>query len=139
MIAMSTHPHADRLRHVYRALDGGDMEPLLDLLRSDIEWVDSTLGPLAGTYTGKAEVPEFFGKMMAVYGGGLHVEILDVLADDGHGIVLTRESGTVGTRLVAWTSVHVWFFTDGHCHQFINYGSAEYQRFWVDELAGAGN
>jgi ketosteroid isomerase-like protein len=46
---MTLHPNAELLQHSYDAFGRGDMQPLLDLVCDDIEWVDSTLGPLAGT------------------------------------------------------------------------------------------
>jgi ketosteroid isomerase-like protein len=129
---MSSHPNAELLRNIYDAFERGDLQPLLDLLNDDIEWVDSTLGPLAGSYRGKAEVPQFFGKMMEIYKGNLRVEVLDILANDDYGIVLTRESGTVEGDPVAWKSVHEFSFSGGRVNQFVRYGSVEYQRFWLD-------
>src|SRR5207253_3114679 len=111
---------------------------LLDLLGEDIAWVDSTLGPLAGVYT-KDQVPQFFGKMMEVYRGTLRVEIAAVVADDDRGIVLTREAGTVDGEPVTWTGVHLWQFDQGSCTRFVNYGSAEYQRFWAGRHAAVGS
>jgi ketosteroid isomerase-like protein len=128
---MSSHPNAKVLRNTYDAFERGDLQPLLDLLSDDIEWVDSTLGPLAGTYRGKAEVPQFFAKMTELYKGNLRVEVLDIIANDDHGIVLTRESGVEDDR-VAWNSVHQFSFSDGRVNRFVSYGSAEYQRFWLD-------
>jgi uncharacterized protein (DUF1786 family) len=104
------------------------------MLSEDITWTDSTLGPLAGTYT-KDEVPQFFGKMKDVYGDTLHVEIASIVADDNYAIVLTRESGTVRGESAAWTGVHVWSFEQGHATGFVSYGSAEYQRFWAGKHA----
>jgi len=128
---MSSHPKTELLRNADDAFERGDLQPLLDLLSDDIEWVDSTLGPLAGTYRGKAGVPQFFGKMMDIYKGNLRVEVLDILANDDHGIVLTRESGTVEGDPIAWNSVHEFSFSDGRVKRFVSYGSAEYQRFWL--------
>jgi ketosteroid isomerase-like protein len=127
----TTHPNALRLRETYEAFDRGDLEPLFGLMSDDIEWVDSTLGPLAGTYNGKAQVPQFFTRMMDIYAGSLRVEIVDIVANDHHGVVLTRESGTTNGQEIDWTSVHVWSFRDGHADRFTNYGSSEYQRFWA--------
>ncbi|GEM_PF-4958474 len=126
---MTVHPNARHLRNAYHAIVQGDLQPMLDLLREDATWNDSTLGPLAGTYR-KAEVPRFFATMVEAYHGTLRVEIAGIVADDGHGIVLTRESGTVNGELVTWTGVHVYSFDRGRVTSFINYGSAEYQRFW---------
>jgi len=129
---MRSHRNAELLRDAYDAFERGDLQALLDMLSDDIEWVDSTLGPLAGSYRGKAEVPRFFGKMMEIYRGNLRVEVLDILANDDHGIVLTHESGTVGGEPVAWNSVHEFAFSNGRASRFVSYGSAEYQRFWFD-------
>src|SRR5215470_2196191 len=53
----------------------------------------SSLGPLADEYHGKDEVLAFFGKMQEVYAGTVRLELQDVLANEDHGVVLTRESG----------------------------------------------
>jgi ketosteroid isomerase-like protein len=127
---MNSHPNARLLQNAYQAIEHGDLQPMLSMLSEDITWADSTLGPLAGTYT-KDEVPQFFGKMMDVYHGSLRVEIAGMIAGDDHGIVLTRESGTVAGDPVAWTSVHVYSFDNGRVTRFTSYGSAEYQQFWA--------
>jgi ketosteroid isomerase-like protein len=130
---MSSHPNADLLRDAYDAFERGDLQPLLERLSDDIEWVDSTLGPLGGTYRGKTEVPQFFAKMMDIYKGNLRVEVRDIIANDDHGIVLTRESGPVEGDSVAWSSVHEFSFSGGRVNRFVSYGSAEYQRYWVNK------
>lgn len=136
---MSTHPNAQLLQDAYRAIEHGDLQPLLGMLSEDITWVDASLGPLAGTYHGKDEVPRFFAKMMDVYQGTLRAEIAGMIADDDHGIVLTQESGTVDGEPVAWTSVHVYSFDQGRCTRFVAYVSAEYQRFWGNRQASIGS
>ena len=135
---MTTHPNAQLLRDTYQAVGQGDLQPLLGLLSKDIIWTDCTLGPLAGTY-GKDEVPQFFSKMVDVYNGTLRVEIASILADDDHGIVLTREAGTVRGEPVAWSGVHVWSFAQGRATRFVSYGSAEYQRFWASRESAASS
>jgi ketosteroid isomerase-like protein len=134
---MTTHPNTRLLHSSYQAIEQGNLKPMLSMLSDDIAWTDSTLGPLAGTYR-KDGVPQFFGKMMDVYHGTLRVEITSMIADDDHGIVLTRESGTVDGEPVAWTSVHVYTFGNGLVTRFTNYGSAEYQRFWAGKHASTG-
>jgi ketosteroid isomerase-like protein len=135
---MTIHPNAQLLQNAYQAIEQGDLRPMLSMLSEDITWTDSTLGPLAGTYR-KDEVPQFFGKMMDVYHGTLRVEIAGMMADDDHGIVLTRESGTVDGEPVAWTGVHVWSFDQGRATRFVSYGSAEYQRFWAGKHGSASS
>lgn len=131
---MTTYRNAQRLQDAYQAVAHADLRPMLSLLSDDATWTDSTLGPLADTYR-KDEVPQFFSKMRDVYDGTLRVEIRNIVANDDHGIVLTQESGAVDSEQVAWTSVHVYTFELGLATQFINYGSAEYQRFWADKRA----
>lgn len=133
---MTTHPNARLLQDAYRAIEHGELQPMLSMLSEDITWADSTLGPLAGIYT-KDEVPQFFGKMMDVYHGTLRVEIAGMIAGDDYGIVLTRESGTVEGEQVAWTGVHVYSFDNGRVTRFTNYGSAEYQQFWAGRHAAS--
>ena len=72
--------------------------------------------------------------MMDIYKRNLRVEVVDIIADDNHGIVLTRESGTVGGDPVAWNSVHQFSFSDGRASRFVSYGSAEYQRYWSNRI-----
>jgi ketosteroid isomerase-like protein len=128
---MPARTNAEVLRDSYEAFTRGDLHPLLDLLSDDVEWVDSTLGPLAGTYRGKGEVPRFFGKMMDVYQGALSVEVIDIIANDDYGVVLTRESGSVDGDRLAWTGVHQFSFDGRQLKRFVNYCSAEYQRYWA--------
>src|SRR5579859_2093148 len=128
--SMTTRPTAQVLRDAYQAAGHGDLQPLLGTLREDVTWADSTLGPLAGTYT-KDEVPQFFAKMMDIYGRTLWLEIVSIVADDNHAAVLTRESGTVRGETATWTGVHVWSFEQGRATRFVSYASAEYQRFWA--------
>jgi uncharacterized protein len=135
---MTAHPSTQLLRDAYQAAGQGDLAPLLDMLSEDIAWTDSTLGPLAGTY-GKDQVPQFFSKMMDIYGGTLRLEIDSIVATDGHGIVLTRESGTVGGKPLAWTGAHVWSLDQGRATRFVSYASAEYQWFWAGKQAAVTN
>ena len=135
---MTTHPNAQLIRDAYNAAGQGNLQPLLGMLSEDITWTDSTLGPLAGTYT-RDQVAQFFATMMDVYDGTLRVEIAGIMADCDHGVVFTRESGTAHDQAVVWTGVHVWTFGQGRVTRFVAYGSAEYQRFWADRQATASN
>jgi ketosteroid isomerase-like protein len=135
---MTSHPSAQLIRDAYHAVEQGDLQPLLGMLSEDITWIDSTLGPLAGTYA-KGEVPQFFAKMTDVYDGTLRIEITGIVADGDHGVVFTRESGTAHGEPLSWTGVHVWSFGQGRATRFVNYGSAEYQQFWAGKQATASS
>jgi ketosteroid isomerase-like protein len=129
----TAHPNAQSLQDAYEGFATGDLEPLLDLLTDDVEWVDSTVGPLAGTYRGRGGVERFFAAMASIWGETLRVEVVDIIAESTHGIVLTSESGATGSNQADWTSVHVWTFdASNRCTRFVNYSSAGYQRLWSD-------
>ncbi|MCW2933305.1 MAG: hypothetical protein JWM19_4267 [Actinomycetia bacterium] len=132
-----THPNTQLLRTVYEAFGHGDPGPLLGALTEDISWHDSTLGPLAGGYTGQDQVLGFFAKMTDVYGGTLRLELAGILADQDRGVVLTQETGTVGDASLSWTGVHLWDFRDGRLAQFTAYADADYQRFWSGKRRAA--
>jgi ketosteroid isomerase-like protein len=131
---MTVHPNARLLDQVYQAIGRGDLQPLLSMLSDDITF-EVDLGPLAGTYRGKDEVPEFFARMANLYQGTLAVQVVDIVANDRHAVVLTRESGKVNGEPVAWTGAHVWSFERGRANRFRTYLSAEYQHFWAKRQA----
>ncbi len=91
------------------------------------------MGPSGGDYSGKDEVQGLFTKMMEGYGGSLALDVVDILANDHHGVVLTQESGTSGGDSMAWSGVHLWTLRNGRLAEFVAYTGAEYQRFWISK------
>ena len=125
------HSHEQLLRTNYEAFVNGDMAPMIGSYVDDIEWHVSGSSPVAGDYSGKTEVLAFFQKMMDLYGGTLRLDVLDVLANDEHGIVLTRERGEYAGKAVDYSGVHRWEFRDGRCARFENYYDDAYHAFWA--------
>jgi ketosteroid isomerase-like protein len=126
-----THPNEAFLRLTYDAVGQGNLHVLLDALADDVIWEDSSLGPLAGEYLGKEAVGAFFGRMFEVYAGTLRIEVLDVVANDDHGVVLTREHGESAGDAVTWRGTHVWTFRGGRCAEFVAVNDGAYNRFWA--------
>jgi ketosteroid isomerase-like protein len=131
-----SHPNEALLRETYDAVGQGDLQVLLDRLADDIKWEDSSLGPLAGEYRGKDAVGAFFGKTFEVYAGTLRVEVLDVVANQDHAVVLTREHGETQGETVSWRGTQIWTFRDGKCVEFVAVNDGTYNRFWVRRNAG---
>jgi len=131
------HPNADLLRRTYEAVGFGDLQPLVGILADDVTWRDSSMGPLAGDYHGRDDVVGFFGKMMEVYAGTLRLEVQDILANDTHGVVLTREQGEAAGEPVSWTGTHIWTFRDGCCTGFLAMNDGVYNRFWATRGSGS--
>jgi hypothetical protein len=59
--------------------------------------------------------------MIELYLGTLQVEVLEVLADEDHGIVLTGERGEHAAKAVEHAGIHRWDSRDGKCARFENY------------------
>lgn len=127
---------ADLLRRAYQAAGTGDLQPLLDAPADDVTWRDSSLGPLAGEYHGKDAVLAFFAKMMEVYAGTLRVDVHDILANDDHGVVLTRERGETAGQPISYTGAHIWAFRDGRCTEFLAINDGIYNRLWATRDSG---
>ena len=59
--------------------------------------------------------------MMEVHGGTPRLEVADIFANDGRGVLLTQEAGTTGGKQLTLTSVHPRGFRDGRCARFTAY------------------
>jgi ketosteroid isomerase-like protein len=125
------HPHEQLLRTNYDAFSQGDVSPMVSSFADDIEWHVSGESPVAGDYSGKGEVLEFFSKMMELYRGTLQLEVVDVLANDDVGIVITKESAEYGGKPLEYSGVHHWQFRQGKLARFENYTDDTYSEFWA--------
>jgi uncharacterized protein len=89
---MADHPNAMRMRTAMERFMAGDMEGFLSTFSDDIVWRTGGANALTGTYRGKQEVGEWFGKLRELAVGTQRVEPLDLLADDEHLVVFLRLS-----------------------------------------------
>jgi ketosteroid isomerase-like protein len=124
------HANEQSLRTNYGAFASGDMGTMLDSLDHNIQWHVTGPSPLRGEYSGKEAVLRFFEEMMALYGGTLRLEVVDVLANDRHGVVLTKERGEYAGRQIEYEGVHRWDFHGGKWIRFENYYDDTYHAFW---------
>src|SRR5262249_9957126 len=125
------HPNEALLRETYEAVGQGDLQVLFDALADDVRRADSSLGPLAGECRGKEVVGVFFAMMFEVYAGTLQLDLLDVVANEDHAVVLTREHGKIGGEPVSWRGTHNCTFRDGECAEFVAINDRAYNCFWV--------
>jgi ketosteroid isomerase-like protein len=123
--------HRKRLATIYDAFSAGDVDTVMASLTDDIEWRVHRPSPVAGTYTGRDAVLDFFSRMMAAYEGTLSVEVETIAADDRVGFVKVRESADRPGAGVAYTGVHVWEFRDDRCSRFESYYDGNYFDFWT--------
>jgi len=84
------HPNEELLRQGFEAFSKGDMETISGLLADDVVWHNPGRGPLAGDHRGRDAVLAVLAKQMELTGGTFRVELHDVLANDEHGLVLSK-------------------------------------------------
>ena len=129
---MGDHPNLDLIRRGYAAYGSGDMDTINDLFHDDVVWHVAGQSPVAGDYVGKEQVFGFFGKLQELSEGTSTVEVLDLLADDDHGIAIVIESATRNGRSFQGQAVHVLHLDDGKVTEFWDAHPDQYSsdEFW---------
>ena len=84
------HPNEEVLRQGFDAFAKGDMAAVSNLLADDVVWHVPGRGPNAGDHRGKDAVLGLFATQMEQTGGTFRVELHDILANDEHGVVLSK-------------------------------------------------
>ncbi len=107
------HLNEDLLRRGYDAFGKGDMAAIAELFADDIVWHVPGNNQLAGDYRGRDSVLAFFGKIAELTGGTLKLEVHDILANDEHGVALTRGSAQRGGKSLDNNGVQVFHIRDG--------------------------
>src|SRR5687767_307260 len=82
------HQNEVILRDAYTAMAAGDGRTLAQLLTPKTVWVIRGRGKLAGAYRGPDEIFGLWKSIALQTGGGLRLEVEDVLANDTRGVVL---------------------------------------------------
>jgi ketosteroid isomerase-like protein len=113
----------------YAAVGRGDLATAFELLSDDIEWRVHRPSPSAGTYHGKQELLDWFGRMAAPYEGTLRVSAPAMVANGQYGFVLVNESAERPAQ-ISYTGVHAWQFADGKICRFESYYDESYSDFW---------
>lgn len=125
-----SHSNEQTLRTIYDALAKGDVSTITGLLTDDIKFHISGRSPVSGQYSGKEEVLGFIRQLMERSGGSFSVEVLDILANDHHGVALTMESGERQGKSLQNRAAHVWEMQDGKCTIFRGYNQNAWDDFW---------
>jgi uncharacterized protein len=130
---MAEHPNVARIRDGYAAFAKGDFAALSDLFAEDLLWHVNGRSQFAGDYRGRESVFGFFGKLMEVTEGSLHLDLHAVFADDEHGVALTVVTASRGGRSVTVDQAHVFHLRDG---KVVEYWDASTNQYAFDELIG---
>ncbi len=128
------HPHEQLLRETYAAMARGDGRALHDVLTPGTVWVIPPGSKLSGRYTGPDEIFGFWKRVAQQTGGGLSLEVEDVLANDRRGVALVVVRGERQGRRLEERQVAVFELADGKILQgtFIYEDPAAYEAFWRD-------
>ena len=97
---MAEHPNVELSRRGYKAFSEGDMATLAELIAEDAVWHVGGNNILTGDYEGRDAI---FGLFARYAESNPQIEVHDILANDGHTVVLThltasRQGKTVDTR-----------------------------------------
>ena len=107
------HPNADLLNKGYDAFDKGDLDTIRGLFADDIVFHVPGSSQVAGEYRGIDGVFGFFGKLVELSGGTFKLERHAVLADDGHGTVLSTMTAQRDGKSIQGKTADIFHFQDG--------------------------
>ena len=129
------HANEMLLREAYEAMAAGDGRSLSRLLTSDTTWVICGRGSLAGSYTGPEEIFGLWKAIAEQTGGGLQLDVRDVLANNERGVVLVSAQCERNGRRLDEQQVAIFEIADDAAiarATFIYEGPDEYDAFWAD-------
>jgi uncharacterized protein len=86
---MSEQENKELIKRGYEAFSAGDLETVLSLFDDDIEWVQPGQSAVSGTFHGKTEVAEQFGRMAEK---GLTVRLDRLVAEGDTVVAITQVS-----------------------------------------------
>lgn len=106
------HPHEQLLRQMDEAMIGGDMDGFWSVFTDDVVVHAAGRSTLAGTYKGKQQLQELFGRFIE-RAGEYTFEPHDYLANDEHGIGLQRSHYRRGGQTLDVNDIFLFHFRDG--------------------------
>lgn len=126
------HGNERFIRDLYDAMSRGDGRQLARALTADTQWVMPGRGSLSGTYTGPDEIFRLWKQIAEQSGGGLQLELRDVLANDDHAVALVTVRGSRTDRQLDQRQVAVFEFAGSALRSgtFIYEDPQAYEEFW---------
>jgi ketosteroid isomerase-like protein len=124
------HPNEQKLRTIYAALGRGDVPALLALLTHDVRYHISGRSLVSGDYVGHDGVVKLLTKFNELSEGTFSVQVLDILANDQHGVAFTMERARRNGRTLENRAVHVYEFAE-KVRRFWGYNEKVWDDFWV--------
>ena len=126
------HPNEVLVRAGYEAMARGDGRVLAKMLRPDSRWVVLGNGPAAGVFVGPDEIFAVWKKTAEQTGGGLRLELHEVLANDQRAVAMVTARGDRKGRTMDERQLVVFEFSDGLITEarFVYENPSAYDEFW---------
>jgi ketosteroid isomerase-like protein len=126
------HPNEQLIRELYDAMARADGRRLAQFLTAETKWIMPGRGHFSGTYTGPDEIFGFWKRVAQESGGGLQLELRDVLANDDRAVALISVHGRREDRHLDQRQVVVFEFLQGMLLSgtFIYEDPEAYEGFW---------
>jgi ketosteroid isomerase-like protein len=86
---MSVQENKDLIKQGYEAFSSGDLDTVMSLFDDDCEWVQPGQSAVSGTYHGKTEIVEQFGRLIEK---GLTVKLNRLVAEGDTVVAITEVS-----------------------------------------------
>ena len=112
---MAEHPNAVLIRRTYEATD---IATLAGFYAEDMVWHWPGTGPLCGDYKGRDAILAAFARIQELSGRSFRIEVHDVLANDEHGVALTRWTASRQGKQLNLLDTDVYHIRDGKVVEF---------------------
>lgn len=107
------HPLETAVRKAYEEFSRGNVDGYLAPCTEGFALSIPGKGGIAGTYVGKPGLWDLAGKAMTISGGTFTEEVLDVLANDNHAVVLTTHRFTRPGEPKEYRTTHLYEVVNG--------------------------
>jgi ketosteroid isomerase-like protein len=111
------HPNVETLRRIDEAQLKGDMDAFFAEFTDDVIVHIPGNSRLSGTYKGKDQLGDLFGRFMEAV-GEYSFEGHAYLADDAHGVSLQNTKATKGRKTLETRDAFISHFRDGKISEF---------------------
>ena len=121
------HPLEAAVRNAYEEFGRGNVDGYLGPCTEDFVFSIPGKGGIAGKYVGKPGLWDLAGKAMSISGGTFTEEVLDVLANDNHAVVLTKHRFTRAGEPKEYRTTHLYEVVEGklaRCYELPHDASA---------------
>jgi hypothetical protein len=107
------HPNEKIMRELDAALNANEIEKAFSYFADDVVAHIGGKSKLGGTYKGRGELMETFGRFMQAMGENPELETHDIVAGDTHGFMLQTFRGKRGNERIELNGVGVFHFANG--------------------------